>query len=353
MAAPADNRGFAMREVDEGGRKRARIVDEGDDIPRANLAAGPEAFSRALEARARDEPPEVAAAIERLKSALRERKAGDPPPRAEVARLASAIRATTTQGQLAETAGNITRHRHEIRRRNLRVDSVEHLTPHMIRIVLTGKELDGFVSLSPDDHVKLVLESSGLDPAMREYTPRFYDAAARRLAIDFAIHDAGPATAWAEQAKPGDRMIIAGPRGSAVIAPVFDWWLLIGDETALPAMGRFAEEMAEGTQLVTLGAVPSDADRQEFATRARIAQHWVTRPVAQAAEIAPLLDAARGLVLPEGRGFIWIAAEAMVARALRDHFRDDRGHDPQAIKAAGYWVKGKADASDKSLDEAG
>ena len=140
----------------------------------------------------------------------------------------------------------ITRHRHETRRRLLTVESVEDLTPHMRRVVLGGSDLDGFVSLAPDDHIKLILDTGGDKPEMRDYTPRAFDPTARRLTVDFALHDAGPATAWALAAAPGDTITVGGPRGSAVVAPVFDWWLLIADETGLPAMGRWVEELAAG-----------------------------------------------------------------------------------------------------------
>ena len=182
---------------------------------------------------------------------------------------------------------------------------------------------------------------------MRDYTPRAFDD--RSLTVDFAVHYAGPATAWALAAQPGDRITVGGPRGSAVVAPVFDWYLLIADETGLPAMGRWVEELPEGIRVVTLGAVPGAADEQVWQTPATLTARWTHRPVTQAADPAPLLTAAGGLDLPQGRGFIWIAAEARVARALRDHFAD-RGHPRAAMKAAGYWVQGQADASDKSLD---
>lgn len=244
----------------------------------------------------------------------------------------------------------VTRHRHEIRRRNLTVAEVFHLTPHMIRVVLTGADLAGFVSLSFDDHVKLVFPNGTDKPDMRDYTPRAFDAGAQRLTIDFATHEAGPATAWAMAARPGDSLTVAGPRGSAVVAAVFDWWLLIGDETALPAIGRRVEELGDGAKVITLAAIPDAADRQTFVTGATLEDRWVVRPGAAAADHDALLDAARAMTLPEGRGFVWIAAEAGVARALRDHFVGERGHPPHWMKAAGYWTRGLADASDKALE---
>src|SRR6266568_4230449 len=73
-------------------------------------------------------------------------------------------------------------------------------------------------------------------PVMRDYTPRRFDAVQRELDIEFALHGDGPAATWAAQAAPGQRVMIGGPRGSFIVPTDFDWHLLIGDETALPAV---------------------------------------------------------------------------------------------------------------------
>ncbi|TKD21690.1 siderophore-interacting protein [Rhodobacter capsulatus] len=246
-------------------------------------------------------------------------------------------------------APQLQRFRQEPKRRILTVRSVRHLTPAMIRVVLGGEDLADFQSLAPDDHVKLLLgpETDGAQPQMRDYTPRRFDALRRELTLDFVDHPGGPAADWARAAQPGDSVGIGGPRGSAVITGPITHWLLIGDETALPAIGRRIEELAAGTPVTSLVAVPSEADRQEFETAARHQALWVTRPAAQAADPAPLLAALAGIA-PGAGLFAWIAAEAGVAKALRAALLA-RGMSPAWIKAAGYWVQGQADTSVKSL----
>lgn len=239
-------------------------------------------------------------------------------------------------------APTITRLRHELRRRNLTVKSTEALTPAMIRITLTGADLAGFLSAAPDDHIKIFVPGPGDTPEMRDYTPRRFDAERQELVVDFAVHDAGPATLWALQAKPGDALAIGGPRGSQVIGGQIDRWLLIGDETALPAIGRRIEEAAPGTVIAALVAIPDSADRQVFDTAADLTLRWVLRPAAAATDPAPLLDRLAETDIPPGT-FVWIAAEARVARALRNHLLEDRGHPPGWLKASGYWVAGEAD----------
>ncbi len=130
----------------------------------------------------------------------------------------------------------ITRQRHDLVRRSLTVARSTRLTPKMIRLALTGPELKGFTSTAPDDHFKLFVSDGQGGSAGRDYTPRAFDDDA--LIVDVFDHPGGPAADWARAARPGDTVTIGGPRGSVVIEGDIDHWLLIGDETALPAALR-------------------------------------------------------------------------------------------------------------------
>ncbi len=46
----------------------------------------------------------------------------------------------------------------------------------------------------------------------------------------------------------------------------------------------------------------------------------------------------------EPETFVWVAAEASVARAARAYLVEKHGYPLAWIKAAGYWAEGKADA---------
>ncbi len=164
----------------------------------------------------------------------------------------------------------IERVRREPKRRLLTVASVRDLTPKMRRIVFVSPELQDFSSLGADDHVKLFAPdaSSPQGVSGRDYTPRAFDAAKGELTIDFALHDAGPATAWALAVKVGDELTIGGPRGSMVVADDFDFYWLIGDETALPAIGRRVEEIRAGAHVTTVVIVDGPEEAQNFETRA-------------------------------------------------------------------------------------
>jgi NADPH-dependent ferric siderophore reductase len=238
--------------------------------------------------------------------------------------------------------------RHETRRRQLTVAKSELLTPKMLRLEFTCPDLRDFVSASPDDHIKLFFPDSSSEKgvASRDYTPRAFDTATGRMTIDFALHDSGCATDWATGAKPGDILEIGGPRGSAVIADDFDSYLLIGDETALPAIGRRVEEFSAGQPVTTLVVLDGPQDRQTFETQAGWTPIWVYR-TGEGDDAALLRRELAKLSALPGDTFVWIAAEASVAKSLKTHFLVELGHPADWIKSAGYWVQGAPGASEK------
>lgn len=254
----------------------------------------------------------------------------------------------------------VARVRHEPRRRLLTVRGVERITPSMARITLGG-DLAGFVSSAYDDHVKVFFPLPGRnEPTMpeqgpnapaqaegaerspgRDYTPRRYDIGRNELVIDFALHDAGPATSWATQAAPGQQLAIGGPRGSFVVPDDFDWYLFVGDETALPAIGRRLEELRGGARAIVVAAVAGPDEEQKFDSQADVETVFVHRPPSRADDPAPLLDAVGALALPRsGDGYAWAAGESQTAKLLRRHLVDERGLDKARVKAASYWKRG-------------
>jgi NADPH-dependent ferric siderophore reductase len=235
---------------------------------------------------------------------------------------------------------------HEVKVRTLRVERTERLTPGMIRITLSGEDLADFVSLAPDDHIKIFVPTPTGDVVRREYTPRRYDAGAKTLLVDFAVHDAGPATRWALNAKWGDTIQVRGPKSSAVIDGSVHRWILVGDETALPAIGRRIEEAAPGSQITSIVSVEGPQEHQTFETDAGNSMWWAYRPLSAGNDPGALLEIVRTIDIKPDT-YVWIAAEARVARAVRDYFIETRYHAQKWLKASGYWVAGRADAHEK------
>ena len=248
-------------------------------------------------------------------------------------------------------AQSIHRVMHEIKRRRLEVLRVVDLTPRMRRITLGGPELAGFVSLGTDDHVKLLFpqnaeqaaaletlvlgagKDNGPLPEMRDYTPRRYDLNTLELDIDFVLHGDGPASTWAEQAKPGQFLHIGGPRGSMIVPDMFDSYLLIGDETALPAIARRLESLAANRRALVIVEVENGKEQQVLESAAEVNVIWVLREGGK----DHLLSTVRQIKVPAGSLYAWVATESKVSRQIRRVLLDEHGLDEQFVKAVGYW----------------
>ncbi len=250
--------------------------------------------------------------------------------------------------------------RHELKFRLAEVVSNERLTPRMARVTLSHPDFTSFPSAAYDDHVKLFFPPAGGSLAMptpgpnglewpagaprpegRDYTPRRFDTARGEVVIDFVLHEGGVASAWAERAGPGDQLGIGGPRASFVVREGFDYYVLVGDETALPAIGRRIEELPTGARIVAFIEIADPGERQAFHAAAELDVTWVERSTG-----AALLDAVRSATLPSGTGYIFIAGEASTSTSIREHFVNECGHDPDLVKAAGYWRRGESDFYD-------
>ncbi|MBX9407740.1 siderophore-interacting protein [Pseudomonas baetica] len=240
---------------------------------------------------------------------------------------------------------------HEIKRRKLQVLRVVNLTPRMRRITLGGPELAGFISLGTDDHVKLLFpqtaeqaaaletlelgagKDNGPMPEMRDYTPRRYDLDTLELDIDFVLHGDGPASTWAEQAAPGQYLHIGGPRGSMIVPDIFDSYLLIGDETALPAIARRLEGLAANRKALVVIEVENGSEQQVLESPAQINVIWVLREGGK----DNLMTTVQQLQVPKGNLYAWVATQTKVSRQIRRVLLDEHGLDEKRVKAVGYW----------------
>jgi NADPH-dependent ferric siderophore reductase len=226
----------------------------------------------------------------------------------------------------------VQRVRHELKIRQVEVVRVRAVGSHFRAITFGGPALQDFHSASFDDHVKFIL-GDGPDAARRDYTPRSFDPVAGELVIEFALHGDGPCSAWAAQAAPGQRAIIGGPRGSLIIPVDYEWHLLVGDETGLPAISRRLEELPRGARASVIVKVDDMGDRRGFACEADADVHWV-------ASDAELLAAVQAWPLPAGDGYAWCAGEAATMVAVRNELVNVKGLGKHAIRAAACWKRG-------------
>ncbi len=255
--------------------------------------------------------------------------------------------------------------------RELTVLRVTDVTPGMRRVTLGGEQLRAFHrdgldlpalrSEGFDDHVKFFFADgdeppvlpgqnvSSLDwpadarPIAKDYTPVRYDPEAGEIDFDFVRHEGGVASSWAQAVKPGEVTWIAGPKMSHGHPEGADWLLMIGDETALPAIGRWLAEMPAGTRARVFIEVGEESHRQELPTEADATVTWLTRDGASAGTTDLLERAVRSMEWLPGTVYVWAAGEAVSLKGIRRHLSVERGVPREWTDITGYWRRTEPD----------
>ncbi|MEO3769666.1 siderophore-interacting protein [Micromonospora sp. B9E7] len=243
-----------------------------------------------------------------------------------------------------------------------RVLRTERPTPHLIRLVLGGDELTGLpVGEFTDHYIKVVFPQPGvaypqpLDlaairrdlpreqwPRLRAYTVRRWDPLAAELTVDVVYHgDEGLAGPWAAALCPGDAVHFVGPGGAYAPNPEADWHLLVGDESALPAIAAALERLPLGAPAHVFVEIGDPEDEQKLLSPGAVELTWLQRgerPVGEA-----LVEAVRALEFPAGQVHAFVHGEAAFVRQLRRLLRGERGVPLDRLSISGYWRRGMDD----------
>ncbi len=243
------------------------------------------------------------------------------------------------------------------RLRHARVQRVERLGPHLVRIVVGGDELADFGTGPFTDHyVKLQLPPPGAPyaapfdveavraelpreqwPRTRTYTVREWKPDTRELTIDFVVHgDDGVAGPWAAAAQPGDALQFQGPGGAYTPDPDADWHLLVGDLSVLPAIGASLARIRAGVPVHVIVEIDGPDDELELTCAGDLQLHWLHSAGRPGDALA---DAVRALDFPPGRVHAFVHGEASAVRAVRRHLLNERGVPKEALSASGYWKR--------------
>jgi NADPH-dependent ferric siderophore reductase len=232
----------------------------------------------------------------------------------------------------------------------------EELTPTMVRIVfggdgLRGWSMDGhtdsylvlwyppaqapYAAPFEVDQIKTEFPAEAW-PAHRHYSVRRWDPVRGELWIDFVVHgDEGLAGPWARAARPGDQIMLTLPGGGYRPDLSADWHLLVGDESAFPAIAAALEVLPEGTRAVAVLLCDGPNAELSFDTAADLQVIWLHR--SSAADSAErLVETVRRLPWP-GRVHAFVHGEAGEIRAVRRHLFADRAVPRQDVSVSGYW----------------
>ena len=172
---------------------------------------------------------------------------------------------------------------------------------------------------------------------------RDWDADLLRLTIDFVVHgDTGVAGAWAVHARPDDVLVFEGPSGGYVPEPEAHWVLMVGDESALPAIAASLEVRAAGTKTVVRLLCDGPEHEVGLECRGDLDLAWVHRRGDERDE-SLLAEAVRDLSFPPGRVHAFVHGEANEIRQIRRHLLADRGLTRQDMSCSPYWRRDMTD----------
>jgi NADPH-dependent ferric siderophore reductase/DNA-binding transcriptional ArsR family regulator len=193
---------------------------------------------------------------------------------------------------------------------------------------------------------------------LRTYTVRRWDPVAGEVDLDFVQHGVGPATVWSRRVQPGEQVQWAGPKMSAPHPQGVDWTLVAGDETALPAIGRWLEEdWPDGARGQVFIEVAETSHRQNLRVPDGVEVTWLYRDGAEAGTTTLLFDAIRSASWWDGTVFAWVAGETLTLAPIRRWLRGERGLSKEQVEVTGYWrrqevvVTGDDDIQDLNTTE--
>jgi NADPH-dependent ferric siderophore reductase len=241
------------------------------------------------------------------------------------------------------------------------VVAVRDIHPHLREITFGGGDLDDFAPNGPDAFVYVLLPPAGRTeltvgpgfswetdffavpeedrPGGAYYTVRRWRSDAKELDALFVLHgDSGSASAWATRAAVGDPVALWGPRTSWAPPADTDHYVLVADETGLPAVAGVLDLLPETASIQVVAEVGTLDERQELPDHPGAEVTWVTRDGGEAGTATTLLvDAVRSLSWAGAHPYVFGGGESRSMTKVRRHVRDDRGLDREAVSLVAYW----------------
>ncbi|SFU76085.1 NADPH-dependent ferric siderophore reductase, contains FAD-binding and SIP domains [Pustulibacterium marinum] len=232
-----------------------------------------------------------------------------------------------------------------------------YLTPHYIRVILEGEDLSIYEAANVGDNNKIVIPKDKLqkiqlpdgppkgasDFYIRTYTMRYLDVNKNEMAIDFVMHgETGPASSWAIHAEKGDELgVLMKAKRKPIVQPA-DWYLLIGDHTALPVISTILENLPATTKGKVLLEVHSSEDVILLQKPAGVEIKWIFN--SNPGETAPLLEAFQTEEIPDMESkFVYAAAEYHTIKEIQESLRSNPKLERKDWYAFSYWKYGIAE----------
>ncbi|NUS54193.1 MAG: siderophore-interacting protein [Streptomycetaceae bacterium] len=230
-----------------------------------------------------------------------------------------------------------------------RIAERERISARMTRIRVAGPGLRA-VRGEPGQQVRVLVGGTDADSflgrrvgELRTYSVwQFGEPDADAGTLDLCVMDHagdGPGARWARSARIGDLVRFRGPEGSLTLRPDAPYHVFVGEDTASVALGAMLR--AVPAQVPVFGAVETarEEDRLPLSRAGELARPL--RGDAPAAGSTTLLDAVRGLELPDEPGTAYVAGEARTIQLVRSHLVEERGWPRRSVVTKPFWTPGK------------
>jgi NADPH-dependent ferric siderophore reductase len=239
------------------------------------------------------------------------------------------------------------------------VVAVDDVHRHLRRVVVAGDDLASFHPTAPDTFVYVLLPPPGRDaltidqaftwegyermadadrPVGAYYTVRRWDPASRELTMLMVRHgDSGPASAWIERAQPGDPVALWGPRTAYHPPAGTDRYLLVADDTGLPAVAAILETLPSGAPATVIAEVADTSERQDLPALPDVDVMWLYRDGAEPGTTTLLADAVWAMDWPGGVPYVWGGGESRAMTDVRRYVRGERRLRRDAVSLVAYW----------------
>jgi NADPH-dependent ferric siderophore reductase len=230
----------------------------------------------------------------------------------------------------------------------------ERISARFVRVTFAGG-LERFRPVGPDQFVYVLVPPPHRDdltigadflwsdyyempepdrPVGAYYTVRHHRPEVGEIDCDvFLHHPAGPASAWAATAAAGAPAALWGPRTAWDPPPGTDHWLLVADETGLPAVEAVLEQLPATAGVTTVVEV---SDLEDVVRIDRDVIH-VHRDGRAAGTTDLLVEAVRSLDLDPAGLYAWGGSESRAMRDVRVHLRHTVGLAREQVSMTPYW----------------
>jgi NADPH-dependent ferric siderophore reductase len=247
--------------------------------------------------------------------------------------------------------------------RHIQVQSSVQLSPHMQRIYFSGSGFSGFPHDAGGAHIKLffpdqpdattplpyknelgkVVWPDGKKPITRTYTIRDFLVQEQLLIIDFVRHaDFGIAADWAVKAQPGNIIGLAGPGGPARFNPAADYFIFIGDLSALPMIAASLEQLTDTAFGEVWIETENETDQQNLSHPEGIQIHWISSDSDTESTIE---HAFKSLDWGHNNISVTLAGENTRVVNLRKILRQQYSISKTNLYAVPYWKRGHSEES--------